>query len=103
MNSEQSLLRQLPTPLAFSCLGFGSGRFEYVTQALSILPDGFVITSRCKLRIGDSLSLRMRMPLGTPEGCFPEIRRTARVMAELPPKDGNSCYRVEYEFMPSPA
>ena len=103
MSSKQSLLRQLPIPLTFSCLGLGSDRFEYVTQALSILPDGFVITSRRKLRIGDSLCLRLRMPPGTPEGSFSEIRRTARVMAELPPKDGNSCYRVEYEFMPPPA
>jgi len=103
MNSEQSLLRQLPIPLAFSCLGLGSDRFEFVTQALSILPDGFVITSRRKLRIGDFLCLRLRMPPGTPEGCFSEIRRTARVMAELPPQDRNFCYRVGYEFMPPPA
>src|ERR1700752_922864 len=100
MNSEQSLLRQLPIPLAFSFLGLGSDRFEYLTQALSILPDGFVITSRRKLRIGDFLCLRLHMPPGTPEGCFSEIRRTARVMTELAPQDRNFCYRVEYDFMP---
>lgn len=103
MSFEQSLLRQLPIPLTFSCLGLGSDRFEYATQALSILTDGFVITSRRKLRIGDFLCLRLRMPPGTPEGSFSEIRRTACVIAELPPQDKNFCYRVEYEFIPPPA
>ena len=103
MSSEQSLLRQLPIPLTFSCLGFGSDRFEYATQALSILPDGFVITSRRKLRIGDSLCLRLRMRPGTPAGCYWEIRRTVCVKAELPPQEGKFCYRVEYESIPLPA
>ena len=103
MSIEQSLLRQLPIPLTFSCLGLGSDRFEYVTQALSIFSDGFVITSRRKLRIGEFLCLRLRMPPGTPEGYFSEIRRTARVIAELPPQDRTFCYRVEYDFMPPPA
>ncbi|HET6931007.1 MAG TPA: hypothetical protein VFI45_11855 [Candidatus Acidoferrum sp.] len=103
MNSERSLLRELPIPLAYSCLALGSDRFEYATRALSILPDGFVITSRRKLRIGDFLCLRLRMPFGTSEGSFSEIRRNARVIAELPPQDNNFCYRVEYDFMPPPA
>jgi hypothetical protein len=103
MSPEQSLLLQLPIPFTYSCLGLGSERFEYGTQALSILPDGFVITSRRKLRIGDFLCLRLRMPPGTPEGFFSEIRRTARVMEELPQKDRDFCYRVGYEFMPPPA
>jgi hypothetical protein len=103
MNSEQSLLRQLPIPLAFSCLGLGCERFEYGTQAISILPDGFVISTRRRLRIGDFLCLRLRMPPGTPEGFFSEIRRTARVAAELPPQDRKFCYRVGYEFSPPPA
>jgi hypothetical protein len=103
VSPEQSLLRQLPIPFTFTFVGLGSDRFEYATQALSILPDGFVITSRRKLRIGDFLSLRLRMPPGTPEGFFSEIRRIARVMAELPRQDGAFCYQVGFEFMPPPA
>ena len=103
MGSEQSLFSQLPIPLAFSCMELGSDRIEYATQTVGILADGFVITSRRKLRTGDMLCLRMRMPPGTLEGAFWELHRIARVTAELPRRDGAFCYRVEYERVTLPA
>ena len=102
MGSTPSPFSQLPVPVGFHCLELGSDPFEFATQTLSILNDGFVITSPRRLRLGDILSLRLRMP-EDPDGRFWEIRRTARVTAEHPRENGRFVYRVEYEVDLLPA
>jgi hypothetical protein len=103
MGSTPSPFNQLPVPVGFHCLKPASDPFEFATQTLSILNDGFVITSPRKLRRGDILSLRLRMPPGDLDPRFWEIRRTTRVVAEHPRENGTFVYRVEYEANILPA
>jgi hypothetical protein len=97
MGATPSPFRQLPVPVGFRCLQLGSDPVEFSTQTLRVLHDGFVITSPRKLRTGDILSLRLRMPPENPQDRFWELRRTARVTAEQPRENGRFVYRVEYE------
>ena len=103
MSSIPSPFNQLPVPVGFCCLELGSDPVEFSTQTLRVLQDGFVITSPCKLRQGDMLSLRLRMPPENPDDRFWELRRTARVMDEQPRASSRFVYRVEYEADHLPA
>ena len=102
-NDQQSLFSQLPVPVSFCCLDFGSDGYEYATKAISIFQNGFVISSPRKLRKGSFLSLRLRIPAESFEGEFPEMRCTAYVVGEQALKDGGLGYRVEIETAALPA
>lgn len=97
MGSTPSPFRQLLVPVGFRSLGLGSDPFEFSTQTLRVLHDGFLITSPRRLRLGERLSLRLRKPPENPEDRFWEFRRTACVTAEQPRENGKFVYRVEYE------
>ena len=97
VGSTSSPFNQLPVPVGFDCREPASDPFEFATETLSILNDGFVITSPRKLRLGDILSLRLRMSRGDLDPRFREIRRTTRVVAGHPRENGTFVYPMEYE------
>lgn len=93
-----SIFNQLPIPVSFRCLEFGSDTIEYATETISIFHNGFVLSSPRKLRVGSLLSLRLRIPTEISGGLFRETRCTACVALEQRLKSGALAYRVEIEM-----
>lgn len=75
----------------------GSENVEYATNTVSIFPNGFVLTSPRKLKLGSALSLKLRLPPESPGCPFRESGCMGCVMAEQKLEDGTLGYRVEIE------
>lgn len=98
MNPDYLLVfNQLPIPVSFSCLDIGSDMVEYATKTIGIFPNGFVMSSPRRLRVGSMLSLRLRAPAEIPGSPFRESRCTGFVVSEQKLKNGALGYRVEIE------
>ena len=88
----------VPVPTSFSCLDFGAHRMEYETHVISIVQNGFVISSPVKLKIGGTLSLRLTMPESGHAQPNGEMRCTGRVTEEEAFRGLGLEYRVEIEL-----
>jgi hypothetical protein len=87
----------MPTAVSFRCLEIGSEDVEYATKTIGLFPNGFVMSSPRKLRVGSLLSLRLRVPPKNIGGTFLEFYCTACVLSEQKLKGGTLGYRVEIE------
>jgi len=101
--NRKSVLEQFVIPTSSRCFELDSGKTDYQTSVVSILQNGFVITSPRKLRKGCLLSINLRFPAEPPESAFWEKRCSARVVAEQPVDSGTLAYHIEIEGSPLPA
>ncbi len=92
------LLDRLSGPVSSLGLERGPRTLQHSAQAVRICHNGFVITSRRKLKIGSVLSLRLYIPPDVSGGPFWECRLTyGRVAKEQALKNGGCGYKVEIE------
>jgi hypothetical protein len=89
VNDENpAVFSQMAIPVSFCCLERGSDLIEYATKTVSILPNGFVMSSPLKLKLGSRLSLRLRVPSEMHASPFHETRCVGLVVSEHNLKGG---------------
>lgn len=82
-------------PVRFRCLEHGPEHVEQRAEAVCIFPNGFVMLSPSKLRLGSRLALRLRVPPDISGSPFHETRCTGQVLGHHTFLDGTFAYRIQ--------
>jgi hypothetical protein len=87
----------LRLPVYFRALDSQGGGPEHFAEVVSIETWSFVMRSPVPLRIGSSISLRMRIPVEISGSAFHDMRGTGRIMAECTLENGELGYQVRID------